>query len=247
MPLTGSWWLGKKKGHEAYIVPGVVRDDDTAAGHRVTFTVGRDIANSPTAKGTVGRAGAVCIACGTAVELKYIRAEGRSGRIGAQLMAMVAEGDRRRIYLPPNTDHVEAARVPGPKSVPEERLAYMPRDIKAPTYGMAKFSDLFTNRQLTLMTTLSDLILDIRAQVLRDALAAGMDGGSRLVDGGHGGAAYADAIATYLGFVMSKVAARNNTMCTRPARRASPSRRASTTCASTSALRSTVSHKGDHL
>jgi putative DNA methylase len=108
MPLTGSWWLGRKKGKEAYIVPEIVRDDTSPSGRRVSFAVGRDLTSAPTAEGTVGRTGATCVACRTAVELKYIRTEGRAGRLGAQLMAVVVEGDRKRIYMPPSADQIEA-------------------------------------------------------------------------------------------------------------------------------------------
>ncbi len=62
--------------------------------------------------GTVGRTGATCIGCGSAVELKYIRTEGRAGRMGSQLMTTVAEGNRARIYLEPTPEHVAAGKVP---------------------------------------------------------------------------------------------------------------------------------------
>src|SRR5690606_11041042 len=91
MPLVRSWWLGKKKDKEAYVVPEVVHDDAALAGRRVAFSIGHDRASAPTAAndGTVGRTGATCIACGTAVDLKYVRAEGRAKRLGAQLIAVV--------------------------------------------------------------------------------------------------------------------------------------------------------------
>src|SRR4051794_20842526 len=99
MPLVRSWWLSKKKGKEAYIVPVV-------DGGRVRFTIGNVPAKAPTAEsdGTVGRTGARCIACGTAVSRDHIKAEGTAGRMGAKLMATVGEGSRSRIYVEPTKD-----------------------------------------------------------------------------------------------------------------------------------------------
>ncbi|WP_047691762.1 DUF1156 domain-containing protein [Kocuria sp. ZOR0020] len=199
MPLVSSWWLGKKKGKEAYVVP-------TVTDGRVEFTIGHDPAHAPTKDddGTVGRRGAECIGCGTHVDLKYIRAEGKAGRIGQQLMAVVAQGQRSRIYLEPNDQHAQAAEVDRPKSVPGGELPTNPRDFKTPNYGMTQFADLFTNRQLTALTTFSDLVGEARERALQGALASGMERGTPLSDGGNQAEAYADAVATYLAFVVSR-------------------------------------------
>lgn len=200
MPLVRSWWLGKKKGKEAYVVPSV-RDG------RVQFSIGHDPKLAPTSgtDGTVDRAGATCIACGTAVDREHIKAEGMAGHMGAQLTAIVAEGNRRRIYLPPTPMHEAAAEVQPPESVPDQELGYDPRNLWTPPYGLTKFSDLFTARQLTAMTTLSDLVAEVRDKVLSDAMAAGHTEGERLAEGGTSAAAYADALATYLGLVISRL------------------------------------------
>src|SRR5690606_24081679 len=137
MPLVRSWWLGKKKGKEAYVVPSIVPDAAAPSGRRVTFTIGHDPKAAPTAQnhGTVGRTGAVCVECKTAVDLKYIRAEGRAGRMGADLMSIVAEGTRRRVYLAPTAEHVRSAAVDRPDDVPAGDLPTNPRDFKTPNYG----------------------------------------------------------------------------------------------------------------
>ncbi|MDX1879505.1 DUF1156 domain-containing protein [Mycolicibacterium sp. 141076] len=208
MPLVRSWWLGKKKGKEAYVVPSVVEG-------KVSFSIGHDPKTAPTTEtdGTVGRTGATCIGCGSAVELKYIRAEGRAGRMGSQLMTTVAEGNRTRIYLKPTPEHEAAAQVPRPDDVPRGELPNNPRDFKTPNYGMTTFADLFTPRQLTALTTLGDLVTEAREHVLADACAAGMPEGDRLEPGGTGAAAYADAVATYLGLGVSRLADIANALC----------------------------------
>lgn len=208
MPLVRSWWLGKKKGKEAYAVPTVVDG-------RVEYSIGHDPKHAPTKEddGTVGRLGARCVACGTAATLKYVREHGRVVGLGTQLMATVAEGTRQRTYVAPDAIAIAAADVAAPADVPLGALATNPRDFKTPNYGMRTFASLFTNRQLTALTTFSDLVGEARERVLKDALAASMPEGARLEQGGTGAAAYADAVATYLGFVVNKHTARNNTMC----------------------------------
>jgi putative DNA methylase len=200
MPLVRSWWLGKKKSKEAYVVPTVVDG-------RVEYSIGHDPKLAPTkdTDGTVGRLGATCIACGSAVPLEYVRSQSRQVGLGAQLMATVAEGNRARVYLAPSTEHVEAASVERPADVPPGELFDWPGRINVVRYGLTTFASLFTNRQLTALTTFSDLMGDARERVLRDALAAGLPEGSRLEQGGTDAAAYADAVATYLGLVMSRL------------------------------------------
>ncbi len=215
MPLVRSWWLGKKKGKEAYVVPSVVGDTTHPSGLRVRFDIGHDVTKAPSADadGTVGRRGARCVACDTGVPLSYIRAEGRAQRMSTQLMAVVAEGKRSRIYLAPSREHINAARVATPEDVPAGELPKNPRDFKTPNYGMRGWADLFTPRQLTALTTFSDLVMEAREHVLADALAAGLPEGDRLEAGGADAAAYADAVATYLGMGVSRMTDIANALC----------------------------------
>ncbi|MGW9567889.1 DUF1156 domain-containing protein [Prescottella equi] len=206
MPLVRSWWLRKKEGKEAYVVP-------TVADGKVHFTIGHDPKSAPTkdADGTVDNSGATCIGCGAAVEREYIKAEGRAGRMGAQLLAIVAESKRTRIYLEPTPEHEAAAQVPRPTDVPDQELGFHPKDIWTPPYGLTTFADLFTARQLTALTTFSDLVAEARERVFADARTAGMLCGDRLEAGGTEAAAYADVVATYLGICVSKLTVFHNT------------------------------------
>jgi putative DNA methylase len=81
-------------------------------------------------------------------------------------VAIVAEGQRKRVYLPANAEHATAAEVPKPQNIPTTEIPNNPRYLTAPNYGLTHHSDLFTNRQLTALTTFSDLVMEARAQVL---------------------------------------------------------------------------------
>lgn len=204
MPLVRSWWLGKKKGKEAFIVPHTVADADAQGGRRVQFEIGHNPAEGPHpgSDGTVARTAATCLACKGSVPLKYVRAEGQAGRLGAALMAIVAEGNRQREYLPPAEDHWLAADVDLPDSVPVGSLPphglqpANPQTIRI--YGFNDWSDLFTHRQLIALTTFSDLVRDARNKAIADGATPN----------------YADALATYLGLGVSRAADRSSSIST---------------------------------
>ena len=199
MPLVRSWWLGKKKGKEAYVVPRVVPDAGPQSGFRVQFDISHDAKAGPTADndGTVGRTGAICVACQSPVDLEYVRSTSREVGLGSQLMAVVAEGTRQRIYLPPTTAQVQASDVAEPDSIPPGELFDWPGRINVFRYGLTQFSDLFTNRQLVALTTFSNLVSEARERVKAD-------GGSD---------AYADAVATYVAMALSRTLNKNTSIC----------------------------------
>ena len=207
VPLVRSWWLSKKSGHEAWIKP-IIQTDGS-----IRYEVQHN-ADGPTgdAEGTIGRKGGYSIVDGTSISLNEVRKEGQLHRIGRELIAIVAEGTTGRIYLPPTSDQTRIANVPQPEEVPDGKLPHNPRDFKTPNYGMTQWSDLFTNRQLTVLTTLADTVAEIRERVLSDALAAGMAHGEPLDEGGTDAQAYADAIAVYLSLAVSRQTDRCSTI-----------------------------------
>jgi putative DNA methylase len=207
MPLVRSWWVGKKKGNEAYIAAEVVDG-------KVQYEMRRDVKNGPDAKrdGTVSRTGATCIRCGTAAPLHYLREQGRSGHLGSQLMTIVAEGPRGRVYLPPTREHESAARVQSPADTPRGQVATNPRWFSTPAFGMTEFADLFTARQLVTLTTLSDLVGEVRTRVTADAATRSET--SDASDAGSDAKEYADAVATLLGLAVSRTADLNNALVT---------------------------------
>lgn len=204
MPLVKSWWLGKKKGKEAYIVPTVVADPTHPSGLRVKFEIGHDPALAPSKEedGTVsGRTGAVCVACGTSVSAEEVHRQiDRPNGHRYVLMAVVAEGVRRRIYIASNPEQEAAAEVPRDQldlaTLEFETRGTFGSNAQGRRYGFFEFKDYFTNRQLVALTTFSDLVGEVRERVLADG---GTD-------------TYADAIATYLGIVVSKMTDRNSTL-----------------------------------
>jgi putative DNA methylase len=200
MPLTSKWWLSKKKGKETWANPHV---DYSVMPPTVNFTV--QTGQGEPQDGTVNRQGAKCLACGSSVPFEHVRNEGKAGRMGAQLMAIVAEGSKGRVYLAPNTIHMAAAAIAFPVNAPESLLPEQALGFRIQAYGMLKHRDLFTSRQLTALITFSDLVHEARERVLADANRAGMPAdGVALRDGGKGAQAYSEAVATYLALALDK-------------------------------------------
>ena len=212
VPLVSSFMLSNKEGKQAWVEPVLapaVRD-----GYRFEIRSGKADPRTleKVKKGTKSSRGSnfVCVLTGTPITPAHIKAEGKAKRMGARLMAIVAEGKRGRIYLPPDEEHERIAASAKPAWAPEGDMPKNPRWFSPPDYGMPAFADLFTPRELVALTTFSDLVLEARAKALEDARAAGMDPDpTPLADGGTGAQAYADAIIVYLAFAVDKASTRN--------------------------------------
>ena len=211
VPLASTFMLSTKKGKEAYVEPAI-----NGRGYRFAVKVGKPPDLAAAKAGTKLSRGANfrCLISGTPISGDYIKPEGKAGRMGARLMAIVAEGDRGRVYLPPTDPHVAAAGQAKPEWKPD---ASVPERLTGGTcygYGLTTFGDLFTPRQLVALTTFSDLVVEAMERVKRDAGAAGLsDDGKPLRDGGIGATAYAEAVGVYLGCSISRLANRLATIC----------------------------------
>lgn len=204
VPLVSSFVLSTKASKEAYIDPIVGASDyrfDVRSGVPSNLAEARE--GTKLARGAHFR----CIMSGSPITGDYIKQEGTNGRIGARLMAIVAQDDRGRVYLSPTNEHEKIARDLKPKWKPEGSLVEDARAFTPYLYGLKHWSDLFTDRQLTALTTLSDVIAEIREEVMQDAMSAGMrDDGLGLSSGGSGARAYSEAIASLCSLAVSKLA-----------------------------------------
>lgn len=209
VPLVRSFDLSNKKGKETWVEP-IISGKDYRFEIRSKFEghTRHDL------DGTVGRHGGICVVSRSAMSLNYIREQGKAGNLGIRLMAIVTEGKKGRIYLPPDVVQVKAARSAKPDDRPDKPLPKNPRDFKTPNYGMNTFGDLFTDRQLLALNTFRDLIPEARAQIEHDALVAGLSSDQKpLRDKGRGAKAYAEAVSVYLANSISKLADYSSTIC----------------------------------
>jgi len=211
VPLVSTFVLCSKAGKEAYVHPVV-------EGNGYCFEVRTGTPPESAKNGTKseGRgANFLCLLSGTPIAGDYIKAEGKAGRMGARLMAVVAEGARGRVYLAPTPEHETIALTANPTWKPAGDIPTRMTGGNCTPYGLATWGDLFTPRQLVALTTFSSLVPEAIACVHTNALVAGMaDDGRGLDAGGIGATAYAEAVGVYLAFSIDKASDYWSSICT---------------------------------
>jgi putative DNA methylase len=192
-PVAKTFELSGKKGNEAHVEP--LLDQHR---HEVRFRVTRG-KDAPRA-GNVNRRGADCLLCGTPIPLEYVRDEATGGRMGQQMMAIIAEGRRNRVYLSPIQSQVDAAE--GANDIeawtPSTTLPDQALGFRVQRYGMRTHAALFSRRQVVALSTFADLV---RRIVRRDKILETASGD------------YSTAVATYLAFALSKAANYWSSLC----------------------------------
>jgi len=210
VPLIKSFFLSTKKGKEVYIQPLI-----EGSSYRFIVVNGKPADPEEVKLGTKLSRGANfrCLLSNTPIAPEYIKSEGKAGRMDVRLMAVVAKGSKRRIYITPTLEMEKIAKQVEPEWQPQEKLNFEPRAIWCPAYGLERYSDLFTYRQLVALSTLSDLISDARARVIDDAKKVGWtDDNIGLNEGGRSATAYGDALALYLAFAVDRCTDFNNSL-----------------------------------
>jgi len=211
VPLASTFVLSSKAGKETWIEPVV---DGGSYRFEVRNGKAPDSAKAGTKAGGRG-AEFLCAVSGTPISGDYIKEEGRLGRLGQRMMAVVVDGPRSRIYLPPTPELEEVALRAEPAWKPDVEFFQDALGFRVGNYGMTKWCDLFTARQIVALTTFSDLIGEVRSRVMHDAVAAGQaDPDVGLQAGGRGAAAYSDAVAVYLALANDKMADYHTTLST---------------------------------
>ena len=214
VPIASSFLLSTKKGKEVWVEPIIDRVVKT-----VTYRIrhGGTKAEIAAAKeGTKAGRGANfrCILSDTAITANHITSVAKNGDLGQTLIAIALEGSRGRVYVEPNDEHTSVALSASPSWKPEQRQPENPRWFSPPSYGMETFGDLFTDRQLVALNTLSELVDAARYEIEADAISAGIEADPiPLRNGGRGAKAYADAVSVYLALVVSKFTDLANSLC----------------------------------
>jgi putative DNA methylase len=211
VPLASTFMLSTKPGKEAYVEPIIEAD-----GYRFTVKTGKPTDAEAAKNGTKLARGANfrCVMSGSPIAGDYIKAEGKAGRMGARLMAIVAEGERGRVYLPPTPEHEAAAHAAKSEWMPEGAFVEDARAFTPCLYGLNEWCKLFTARQLAALTVFCELLSEVSKLIYSDALKLRMqDDVTPLSQGGTGAQAYSEAAITYLAFALSKQADLGNNLC----------------------------------
>ena len=182
IPLLKTLWLCKKEQKRVLLTM-----EHREGGGGVDFGIGRGVPEGSgnaaqkrehdrqLGAGTMSGSGATCPCCGAIATTKDIRIEGRAGRIGERMTAVVVDGQEGKEYRLPTEAEIEAACVTEeeldrlyaeiPFGLPDELISPdrpSPNSRGAsglPRYGFSTWRQVFTNRQLL---ALGMFVLEIR-------------------------------------------------------------------------------------
>ncbi len=196
VPLIKSFDLSRNKSNICSIKPEI---EDGALKYKIIYGKSNKL-------GTINHNGAECPFCGTPIGFSKIRDVGLAGDLKSSLIAVVAEGNGKRLYIEPTIDQLLLAQVKKPEFCPDADLPYNPRNFQTPLYGLDSYSKLFTNRQLNSLMVFCELIPVLRARIEEDATASGfINDQQSLKDAGSGATAYSEAVCVYIAFLIDKL------------------------------------------
>jgi putative DNA methylase len=211
VPLVLQTWLCRKKGRMVALQPEVKAKAKTIRFRVVEARTEIGLGFDPAVGSTGGNA--TCPFCRTVADDKYVKAQGRAGHIGRALLALIcAKGKAKgKIYLDA-TDagsagvvdeesvlrRIEALTKETSISPPDEPLPNQGTlGFRVQAYGLKRWRDLFTPRQLLSLLTFTKHIRKVHAEML----SSGYD------------ADRARAVATVLTCVLDRLADFNSTLC----------------------------------
>ncbi len=218
LPLLKTRWLAKKDDKRALLT---MRPNEGESG--VEFGIDPAVkiqGNNPAQRrehdkrigaGTMSRAGAKCACCSTIMTMEDIRLEGRAGRMGAQMTAVVVDTPGGKDYRLPTSLELEMAETAGaeleqvfsdvPFGLPSEPTpkggSGASRAFSVDGYGFDQWRRLYGHRQLL---CIAEFVRATRKS--REAV----------VDSGYP-AEWAEAIAAYLGLSIDRIADRGSSIC----------------------------------
>ena len=217
VPLMSTYWLSSKSGKQFWLDP--IMDPKIPDGWRFTVRTGT-ASKEQTAKNKLGtRLGKAqdffCLLSKEPISREYVQTEGKEQRLRQALVAIVAERKGGKLYLDAIPPHAETAAVAAEATAIElARQTFLAGTLPdrasitggvCSAYGLNTWGQLFTDRQLSALITLSDVIKAILPEVENDALSAGLTPTAAR--------SYAQAVSTFLGLALDRCADFNNWLC----------------------------------
>ncbi len=210
MPLASSYVLSRNKEHAYWAEPEI-------ADKKIHFRIHHGICQDNKESNKHGSKGArfICPACGQITKDEDVKKAGIAHQLHIQLMAVCVQDNNGKSYIEADETQVSAANIEIPDDIPAGMIPDNTRWFSTPGFGLTDYTDLYTPRQLQLLTTLCSLVSEEMTQIARDAALAGMDKNDLpLAEGGRGALAYGQAVGVYLALVIGKLANYQSTICT---------------------------------
>lgn len=179
VPLVANWWMSKRKGERAHLRPVVDHEEKTVSFEVVSQGDPADPSNKR------------CLFSDSPITFPYLRKEGKAGRLGDMMIALAADSPGGRTYHAPSDEQVRAARsVEVDDALADVPLPGAGLGFRVQGYGVTRWRELFTDRQLLALGTFAELVQWAHARALED----GADN------------RYATAVASVLGLCVGKMA-----------------------------------------
>ncbi len=203
VPLLKTCWIVKKDSKKVLLVLNPLAD-----GSGVEFYIDIDADSGRPDTGTMSRAGVTCPCCRTIMTMEDLRVEGRGGRLGTVMTAVVVDGYKGKEYRLPTPHEIEIAEKASseldrvfaevPFGLPSEAMAGIGTlGFRVPLYGLNQWKDLFTPRQLLALGTL--------VKASRDSLTE--------ISDIYAEEEWREAIFGFLAIVLDKTADRSSSIC----------------------------------
>ena len=211
VPLASTFVLTSNPQSESWIEPVIV-----GANYKLNVNKGKPPSSFTWKTGTkTNGANFKCLLSGTPITAKYIRQEAQKGRLASQMIAVVLQGERERIYITPPANQVNLALSAKPAWEPDTPFLQDALGFRVGNYGMTRWSDLYTKRQSMALTALCDELSSLEELISGD-IASGIQAG-RLNESSwpqDRQAEYSKAIRLYLAIAISKTSNRSSSLCT---------------------------------
>ena len=157
---------------------------------------------------TMSRSTATCPFCGSQQPGDYIKRCGHEGKLRAQMTTVVYQEEYGKEYRPPTPVEINTAEVSEevlsaiadkiPHGIPNEPTPTSPQYSGVYLYGMKKWADLFTSRQLLMLMTFVKWTRTARTEMEKVGYSS----------------EWVEAIEGYLAAINSKMIDYNSTLCT---------------------------------
>ena len=209
IPLGSSYVLSRSKTSQHWAEP-VAKDS------KICFEIHDGCCPADKESNKIGNNGAkfCCPVCGEITTDEYIKKMGAAHELGRERMAFVTNAGGVKSFHVPDEIQKTTADVKMPEDIPSGAIPANAHWFSPPGFGLTEYADLFTPRQMLMLSTFSDLVREAQDMAASAALAAGMnESGGSLETGGNGALAYGQAVGIYLAFVVDKMADYNSSMC----------------------------------
>jgi len=209
MPLFRSFMLSTQKGRESWLEPIIDRSTKPPEVWFTTKSGKNNVSESP----KIGRGAQFrCLACGQIAPEIAIRSQFQRKEDGVTLISIATDSTHGRYHLPPIFDHVVSAKNSKPKLILEEEMnTKTPNLVSGRGYGINRWNEVFTSRQLVLMGTFIEILKEAYNKIKDDAESAGLLSRCESIEQkGTGVISYNQAITVYLAEAVSKLSTFHN-------------------------------------